>query len=230
MTKSTRVMDVLSAAVSIVIVLIAVVWLWQTGAFQVSLMTQNNLIWYVIRSLGITAYILMTLSVVWGLVLSGRAAKDWSPGMLSMLLHSTISWLSLVFSALHAALLMFDDYFAYHLLDILVPFRGPYRPLAVGLGTLAFWILVIVTPSFALKKRILGHRLWKTIHYGSYAAFVLVTVHGLSAGTDAHNLGFRIMLGTGVFLTIILLGYRLGSRAQDERKTARRSAQSSTTS
>lgn len=221
MSKSTRIADVFSIVVSILIVLASAIWLWKSGTFNISLATQENANWYIIRSLGITAYILMTLSVVWGLVLSGHAAKDWSPGMLSMLLHSTLSWLGLVFSALHAFLLMFDRYFAYQVLDILVPFRGPYRPLAVGLGTLALWILVIVTPSFSLKKRFLSHRLWKLIHYLSYGAFVMVTLHGLTAGTDAHNLGFRVMMASGVVLTVILLGYRLGSRAKNGRKPAR---------
>ncbi len=188
MSKSSRIMDILSAMMSVVIIMTAVFWLWRNGTFRISLSEQENVVWYLIRSLGITAYILLTLSVIWGLVLSGRAAKDWSPGTLSMLLHSTLSWLGLVFSVLHAVLLMFDSYFSYHVLDILVPFRGPYRPVAVGLGTLALWILVVVTPSFAIKKRFLSHRVWKLVHYSSYGAFLMVTIHGMAAVTDANNL------------------------------------------
>ncbi|GAB4575153.1 MAG: hypothetical protein Kow0077_25270 [Anaerolineae bacterium] len=209
--RNSQVMDGLSLVFSVLVVGMAIIWLGRTGAFQVSLVSSENTVWYLIRSLGVMGYILLTVSVVWGLALSTRMARDWSPGVLSMLLHSTISWLSLVMATVHALLLLVDKYFSYQVLDILVPFRGPYRPLAVGLGTLAFWGLVIVTPSFMMKKRGLSHKVWKRLHYLTYATFGLVTVHALFAGTDARYLGFRLLLGAGVLTTVVLLGYRIGT-------------------
>lgn len=220
MTRSSRFMDLLSFAFSLSVVLIAAIWLWQSGILTVSLAQQENIIWYFIRSAGVTAYILLTISVVWGLALSSRVVKDWSPGALSMLLHSTVSWLGLTFALMHALLLLFDRYLSYQIADVLIPFTGPYRPLAVGLGTLAFWIMVVVTPSFALKKRLLGHRAWKLLHYASYAAFALVTIHGLAAGTDSGHTGFRLLIGISVLMSVILLGYRLGARRQTGSKRA----------
>jgi DMSO/TMAO reductase YedYZ heme-binding membrane subunit len=104
------------------------------------------------------------------------------------------------------------------LADIFVPFTGPYRPLATGLGTLTFWIILIVTPSFALKKRLFSHQVWKKLHYTSYAAFLMATAHGLTAGTDAGNPGFQILLGGSVVLTVILLGYRIGVKQSSKSK------------
>ena len=212
MTRATRVMDILSFLFSIGVVLAAGVWLWQSNFFSISLFQQDNAAWYLIRSTGITGYILLTVSVVWGLALSTRMAKDWSPGALSMLLHSTVSWLGLAFGMIHALLLMVDRYFTYRLSDILVPFTGPYRPLAVGFGTLTLWLLLIITPSFALRKHLLSHRAWKRLHYLSYVAFLFVTIHGLMAGTDASHPGFRALMSLSVLVTIILLGYRISIR------------------
>jgi sulfoxide reductase heme-binding subunit YedZ len=210
--KMTRVLDVLSVVLSVGMVGLAAVWMLTSGAFNLALTDQQNASWYLIRALGITGYVLITISMAWGIVLSSRMVKDWSPGPLSMLLHSTVSWLGLILGFGHAALLMVDKYFAYNIGDILIPFTGPYRPIEVGLGTLAFWILLIVTPSFALRKRLFSHRAWQLLHYSSYAAFLLVTLHGLLAGTDGTHLGFRLLLGISVLTTSLLLAYRIRTR------------------
>ncbi|RDJ93895.1 hypothetical protein B4Q13_18750, partial [Lacticaseibacillus rhamnosus] len=72
----------------------------------------------------------------------------------------------------HALLLLVDKYFAYTIADVLVPFIGPYRPLAVGLGTLSLWVMLAVSASFWIKDR-LGHRNWWWLHLTSYVTFGL---------------------------------------------------------
>ncbi len=208
MVKPARWMDTIALFFSIVVIALAFVGLGQTGMFSLALDQDQNLSWHLIRSAGITAYILLTISVLWGLALSSRIVKDWSPGVLSLLMHSTISWLALALGLIHALLLMVDKYFSYQVSDLFVPFTGPYRPIAVGLGTLAFWILLVVTLSFSVK-RFTGYRIWKFIHFGSYFAFMLVTAHGLLAGTDAEHLGFRAWVSLGVVLVLVLLGLRV---------------------
>jgi len=213
MVKPSRLLDTAALLFSVIVLILALVGLGQTRMFSLALDQDQNLTWHLIRSAGITAYILLTISVIWGLALSSRLIKDWSPGMLSMLMHSTISWLALALGLIHALLLMVDKYFSYQISDIFVPFTGPYRPLAVGLGTLAFWILLVVTLSFS-AKRLIGHHIWKFIHFGSYIAFALITAHGLLAGTDAEHLGFRLLLTAGVIVVVLLLGMRLGRISQ----------------
>ncbi len=218
MNDDARWMDIFSLVFSVAVVGLAVAWLAQTGAFAHLSLTQENLVWYMIRAAGITAYILLTVSVLWGLALSSSAVKDWSPGPLSMVLHATISWLGLVFALGHGALLLFDNYFTYTLSDVLVPFTGPYRPIATGLGVSAFWVLLLVTPSFALKKRFFSHKNWQRLHRTSYVAFLLATAHGLLTGTDASNPGMRALFGISALLTVILLGYRIGVKKAARKK------------
>src|SRR5439155_20015438 len=122
-----------------------------SGAFNVSLAGDTKWNWYLVRSAGMTAYTLLAASMLWGLFLSSRILKDWSPGPLTLLLHATTSWLAVVLSAAHALLLMFDKFYTYTLPDLIVPFIGPYRPFAVGLGVLAFWLTLAVTVSFSIR-------------------------------------------------------------------------------
>jgi sulfoxide reductase heme-binding subunit YedZ len=202
-------MDGLSLVLSVVVIALAGLFLVQTGTFNTSLWTNSRMTWYLTRAAGTTAYILLTLSMLWGLALNFNAVKTWSPGPLTMVLHATISWLALVLAMVHGSLLLFDGYYHYRITDILVPFTGPYRPMAVGLGVVGFWILVVVTPSFALRRRLFSYRTWKILHYSSYVAFLLVTAHGLTAGTDASRLGFQLLFVTSVLLTLMLLRYRI---------------------
>lgn len=187
------------------------------GDIQIlSLEQGQNWTWYFIRSTGLSAYILLAASTIWGLALSSRVVSNWSPGSLSMLMHSTVSWLAVIFSLVHGILLLFDTYFSYRIIDLVVPFSGPYRPTAVGLGTIAFWIIMVVTLSFSVKKWI-GHRRWKWLHLTSYVGFGLVTGHALLAGTDAEKVGFQGLMALVSIMVILLLGYRLGMSKQSPR-------------
>lgn len=209
MMISLRWLDRFSILVSLMAVSVSVWSMSASGVFDFALYNDEKLVWHLIRSSGIVAYLLLTASVVWGLFLSSQLVKDWSPGPVSMTLHSTISTLALLTSLIHALLLLLDDYLTFSLSSIFVPFTGPYRPEAVGVGTIGFWILLLVTISFPLRKW-LGHKSWRRLHYASYAAFGLVTAHGLFAGTDAGHIGFQALTGAGIGLALLLTAVRLG--------------------
>ncbi len=210
MVKPAKWIDLFVLVLSLAVVGGAALWTLRSGVFlSVILSTDPKLAWHLTRSAGISAYVLLFASLVWGLFVSGQHVKNWSPGALSLTMHTTIAWLALIFGFTHALLLMADTYFSFTLTDILIPFTGPYRVLAVGLGTLALWLTLVVTLSFQVKRRI-GHRAWRWIHMTSYAAFGMVTLHSLTAGTDSGQLGFRLLLGAAVLLVVLLLGIRVG--------------------
>lgn len=218
MTKTnTTLIDSLSLAFSLGVLAFVAAWTLH-GGFLTRLV-DDSMIWQLIRSSGLTAYILFTLSTLWGLALSSKIVKDWSPGTLSLLLHSGVSWLGVGFALIHAGLLLFDEYVSYSLLDILIPFMGEYRPFVVGLGTLTFWLMVLVTMSFAFKKR-LGHKRWKSLHYASYGGFFMVTAHAYLAGTDADKIGFQILLGVAMLVVLTLTGYRIGAAKKPKKAHA----------
>ncbi|MEO8391585.1 MAG: hypothetical protein ABI700_01205 [Chloroflexota bacterium] len=210
MVKPAKWMDLLALVFSLLVIGGAAYWTLHTGIFSAAaLSTDSKIAWHLTRSAGISAYFLLLASMVWGLFISGQYVKNWSPGALSLTMHSTISWLALILGFTHAFLLLGDTYFHYTVSDILIPFTGPYRPLMVGFGTLSIWLLLVVALSFQIKRRI-GHRAWKWIHMMSYGAFAMVTLHGLTAGTDSELLGLRLLVGGSVLVVVLLLGIRMG--------------------
>jgi DMSO/TMAO reductase YedYZ heme-binding membrane subunit len=68
-------------------------------------------------------------------------------------------------------------------LDIVVPFQVSYAPVAIGLGTVSADIVIVVTVTSWLRRR-MNDRLWRWVHRSSYIAFVTVFVHALLSGTD----------------------------------------------
>lgn len=150
------------------------------------------LFWFASRAFGVVAYTALTLEVLLGLGAS-TGYLDRTIGRARV--HELHRWLSaivLTTLGMHALVLLGDQTVNLSLIDLLVPFRGPYRPLAVGLGVLAGYGLLTLHISHALRK-VIGPRTWRRLHYVSFLAFVLATLHGMLAGSDASKLGLRAL-------------------------------------
>lgn len=164
--------------------------------------------WYLSRSTGTVAYFLLSASTIWGLLLSSKIVKEAVPPAVALALHSTLAWLAVALSAFHAFVLLFDGYYAYRLLDLLLPFTGPYRPLWVGLGIAGFYLALVTSASFSWRKR-LGHHWWRRLHLLTFVAYIMVTVHGLTAGTDGDDPGMMLLYAGSGLLVLFLTNYRL---------------------
>jgi len=149
--------------------------------------TSAKAFWFISRSSGVLAYLLLTLSVVWGLVQSGAILRPTIPPALALGLHNFLSWAGLVMSALHALVLLGDNNPTMNLADIVIPFVGPYRPIWVGLGVVGIYLMLLVSVSFYVRSKI-GQKNFRLLHYTSYAAFLLVSWHAMGAGTDTSAL------------------------------------------
>jgi cytochrome b561 len=164
--------------------------------------------WYLSRSAGTVAYLLLAGSTIWGLLLSTKIIKEAVPAALALAMHNILSWLAVAFTGLHALALLFDNYFSYTLADLAIPFAGPYRPGWVGLGITGFYLMLLTTISFNFRKQI-GQKRWRQLHYLTFAVYILATVHGMTAGTDSGNAGMRILyVASGLFI-LFLTNYRL---------------------
>ena len=142
--------------------------------------------WYVARASGLVAWLLLTGATLWGVVLSTRLlGKRVTPAWL-LDLHRYLGALATIFTALHLAGLVADSWIEIGAVELLVPFTGGYRPVAVAWGVLALYVLVAVEASSLLKRR-LPARLWRRVHQTSALLWVLATAHTLAAGTDAGN-------------------------------------------
>jgi hypothetical protein len=160
----------------------------QAQLMGLPLATGTKAYWYSARAGGIVAYLLLWLGTLWGVLMSGKLAKgQWAFG-----LHEFLSILAMVFAALHAIVLLGDAYIGFSVVNLLVPFTGPYRPLWTGFGTLALYLGVALIASFYLKP-LVSRKLWRALHYLTYAVFTLALLHGVMAGTDSSLLAVRWM-------------------------------------
>ncbi len=164
--------------------------------------------WYMARAGGLVAYLLLWLSMLWGLVLSTKVTEGLVAAPIAYGLHEFLSLGAVVFAGLHSLVLLGDRYINFSLLHLLLPFTAPYEPLWTGLGTIGFYLVAALTASFYLRKQI-GQKLWRLFHYLSFGAYGLALLHSLMAGTDS-SLGLvkLIYLGTG-FTILFLTLYRL---------------------
>jgi predicted ferric reductase len=166
-------------------------------------LTSSKAYWFISRSSGVLAYVLLTLGVMWGLVQSGSILRPTIPPPLALGLHSFLNWTSLAMAALHALILLGDNFIKLTLGDIVIPFISPYRPLVVGLGVLGIYLMFLLALSFYARRQ-LGQKTFRTLHYASYLTYLLVTWHSLGASSDSHVLWPLYVLSIGAvgFLTM----------------------------
>ncbi len=182
----------------------------------------DNLNWYLIRGTGIVGYLLLTMSTVWGLLLSSKLIRDSVAPVLALGMHNYLSWNALLVCGLHAFLLLFNTWFDYTVLNLIVPFTGPYRPFWVGLGVIGFWLMLVVTLSFYIKRWI-GQSTWRWLHYTSFLVFIFGALHGAFAGTDWALMG-AVYIASSTLVAGLTL-YRIGTALwQRTRKKPRRKA------
>ena len=98
-------------------------------------------------------------------------------------MHSFLSWLGLGMAALHGIILIGDGYINIDLPRVFTPFLSEYKPIPVGLGIISFYLMLLLTLSFYARSH-LGQRTFRLLHFGSFAVFLMVTAHGILAGTD----------------------------------------------
>ena len=147
------------------------------------------------------AYLLLTLSVLWGLMQSGAILRPIFPPVLALGMHNFLSWAALVMVALHALILLGDGFIKMKLVHLFIPFVAPYRPFWVGLGVIAFYLAFLLSLSFYVRRNI-GQKTFRYFHYLSYLTFILVTLHSLGSGTDSSHLLVLYVLSTGAVITL----------------------------
>jgi predicted ferric reductase len=159
--------------------------------------------WYITRSAGITAYMLLWLSTALGLAIPTRLFGRLLNGNFIYDFHEYISLLSLGFMALHVLILLADQYMRFTVVQILFPFLSPYKPFWVGIGVIGFYLVVIATVAFYARKR-LGNKTFKFLHAASLLGYLGATAHGFFAGTDS-SLIFAQLMYSGSFLVVVFL-------------------------
>jgi predicted ferric reductase len=194
------------------------------GLFAVD---SQQLMWYITRAAGITAYLVLWFSVAWGLAVPSKILDRVLKSTFTYDFHEFVSLLAIGFTLLHMGVLMFDRYMPYNVFQILVPFLSPYRPLWVGIGVIGFFLMVLVAATFYLRSKI-GMKTFRTIHLFSFLAYLGVTLHGFFSGTDSplvsvmamYAITFGITMGLTLYWMVVLVKNKKRRSAQVNAKPA----------
>jgi len=176
--------------------------------------------WYVARASGIIAWLLLTASVIWGVLLSTDAFPARRRPAWLLDLHRWLGGLTVAFVTAHLAALVADNYTHFAIADLAIPYASNWRPGAVALGVVATWCLVAVELT-SLAMRHLPRTLWRAVHLSSYLVFWLASLHAAFAGTDATNPLYQLTAVLSIAAVAWGLVYRLTSRRADRRRPTR---------
>lgn len=168
----------------------------------------SQALWFLTRGTGAASLLLLTTSVVLGISTVGQLRLGRWPRFFTPALHRSVSLLVLTLLAVHILTAVLDTYVSIQLADAVLPFTGTYRPVWLGLGALAFDLLLALVVSSVLRAR-LGYRTWRALHWVAYACWPVALTHGLGTGTDATSTWLLALTAACGAAVVIALGFRL---------------------
>jgi methionine sulfoxide reductase heme-binding subunit len=154
-----------------------------------------SLYWYLTRSTGAVALLLLTLALALGVVDVQRWSNPRWPRFVVDSLHRNASLLALAFLVAHILTSVLDSFAPIGLADAFVPFVGSYRPFWLGLGAVAFDLILAVIATSLLRQR-MGYASWRAVHWLTYASWPIALLHGFGTGSDVKS-SWLLLLSIG---------------------------------
>jgi methionine sulfoxide reductase heme-binding subunit len=143
----------------------------------------SSVYWYLTRSTGAVALLLLTFAIALGVADVRRLSTPRWPRFVVDSLHRNVSLLALAFLLAHILTSVLDSFAPISLTDALVPFAGSYRPFWLGLGAVAFDLILAVIATSLLRRR-MGYGGWRAVHWLTYASWPISLLHGFGTGSD----------------------------------------------
>ncbi|RLT24938.1 MAG: hypothetical protein DWI51_00510 [Chloroflexi bacterium] len=181
------------------------------GIFHLINVSPEKIPWVASRITAMLAYGALAASTIYGLGMTTRLLDRISRRLVNDTLHESLSFWGLLLGASHALLLLLDTYIGFSWDSILIPFVAPWRPLAVGLGSIALYLLILLVVT-SKARRFIGLRLWRVIHLLAFVAFGLITAHGFLAGTESTLPWAKVIYVTAAALVAFFTGVRIIDR------------------
>jgi hypothetical protein len=116
--------------------------------------------------------------------------------------------LALVFTGVHSLAIWLDPFMRFTPAEVFIPLLSHYRPIWVAMGIVSAYLLLAIWLSERVQKQI-GYAWWRRLHYLTFGVWGLVTVHGLTTGSDTKTLWALLIYGGSALLVGWLLAIRL---------------------
>jgi hypothetical protein len=159
-------------------------------------------LWFLTRGTGVVSLILLTVTLALGVANVRRTQLTGWPRFVIEAMHKNASLLAVAFLAVHIITAVLDPFAPIKLADAVIPLISAYRPIWLGLGAVAFDLLIAVVLTSLFRRR-LGYAAWRGIHWIAYACWPVAIVHGLGTGTDAKT-KWMLMLTAGCVIVVIV--------------------------
>jgi methionine sulfoxide reductase heme-binding subunit len=174
----------------------------------------DTVLWYTTRGAGAVSLVLLSAVVVLGVMSSLRFEVPSWPRFLTTGLHRNLSLTAVVFLALHIVTAVVDPFTHLGWLAAVVPFSSYYRTFWLGLGVIAFELLIAITVT-SLVRGLIGLSAWRTIHWLSYASWPIAVLHGLGTGTDTLSTWMLVIDGVCIAAVAGSVAARVMFRSPD---------------
>ena len=168
-------------------------------------MSLDQLLWLTSRAAALTAFFVLAAALITGQALRSAMFEGAMRNRDLSSLHRflTVCWVPFV--GLHVAAMTLDAVARISPIDLVIPLQVSYAGLAIGLGTIGFDLLLVVTVTSYLRRQ-LDPLAWRWLHRLSYPMFGLFALHALLGGTDfARPLVLAPAAGVVAFVVIVSL-------------------------
>ena len=176
----------------------------------------DTALWVIGRGTGVAAVLLLTTTVLLGIVTRGGRPLPGLPRFAVQLVHRDVALASTVLVAVHVLTLLSDTESGLRLVDTVVPFVGSYRWFWLGLGTLAVDLLVVLVVT-ALLRRVIGPRAFRAVHWTAYAMWPVAMAHAIGTGTDGTAPWFLVIAGLCAAAVVGAVFWRCTARVTEFR-------------
>ena len=172
------------------------------------LASTSPVLWFTTRATGTVAIVLLTASVLVGILTTTRASAPGMPRFAITELHRRLALIALGFLVIHILTAVADTYVPIGWIAVVVPFVSSYQPLWIGLGSAAFDLILVVMITSLLRKQ-LGARIFRGAHWLVYLCWPIAIAHGIGVGTDLHESWMQILVGSCIGSVLLAVTWRL---------------------
>jgi len=168
---------------SVTILLISMASLY---ALQQDVRVHGEASWLISRASAMAAFVVLTVVVILGLILSHPRNKDmwrWTPKLLPW--HQALMVALFILLGLHIFFTVTDPKSGVTLSQMWLPIHARYYPIAMVLGSFGLYTLLAVSLSVAVRR---WFRFWLPIHRLSWLTWIFVFLHGIYGGSDTADL------------------------------------------
>jgi sulfoxide reductase heme-binding subunit YedZ len=148
--------------------------------------TGSTAFWYASRATGIVALLLLTAVLVLGLLITRQGRLPGLPRFAVTGLHRNLSLLAVAFIAVHILAAVLDTFVSIPLASAVVPFASGYERLWLGLGAIAFDLMLAMIVTSLVRGR-LNRRLWRAVHLLAYVSWPVALAHGMGSSRDLQH-------------------------------------------